>query len=69
MKNNCRVVLLRRGHWLFIYILQENLLHSELLENVRGNFEGIRTAGLADFWSLQRSRLAGIPGANWLSSK
>lgn len=24
---------------------------------------------LADFWSLQRSRLAGIPGANWLSSK
>lgn len=36
-------------HWLFIYILQENLFYSELLENVHGNFQGIRTAGLADF--------------------
>lgn len=25
-------------HWLFIYIPQENLFYSELLENVHGNF-------------------------------
>jgi len=56
MENSCnkcksvfRGIILYGRHWLFIYILPENLFYSELLKNVHGNFQGIRTAGLADF--------------------